>query len=141
MLPNNKYTDPCGNNTTDPKGLDAVHVATRRSRGVQSGLLVHNGGTEKTAGYIASRNLNSPRQGLGPHPTHQSFSNPPALPDDTAEDMYLKEIHKAELDALAYHTASMIENGGLQKLADTIMNEEISRMEADFALSRRETQT
>ena len=58
-----------------------------------------------------------------------------------AADMYLKEIHKAELDAVAAHTASIIENGGLQKLADAITNEELSRMKAEFALSRRKTQT
>lgn len=82
-------------------------------------------------------------QGLGIHPTHQSFSTPPA-PHDHAphdhhatEDMCLEEIYKAELDAVAAHTASIIENGGLQKLADTIMNEELAKMEAEFALSRR----
>lgn len=52
---------------------------------------------------------------------------------DDEESRYLKEIHKAETDALVAHTAAIIENGGIQELADTIMKEEIARMEAEFA--------
>ena len=54
--------------------------------------------------------------------------------DDEVE-RYLKEIHKAEIDALVAHTAAIIENGGIQELADNIMQEEIARMEAEFASS------
>ena len=103
---------------------------------------MHNGGIEKAADIIVAHTLTSPMQGLGAHPTHLSFPSPPASPDTTPADMCLDEIHKAELDAVAAHTASIIENGGLQNLADTIMNEELAKMEAEFALScRNETQS
>lgn len=124
-------------------GLAEVHSAERRAHGARVDVLLHNGGVQKAADIIVAHTLNSPMQGLGIHPTHQSFSTPPA-PHDHAphdhhatEDMCLEEIYKAELDAVAAHTASIIENGGLQKLADTIMNEELAKMEAEFALSRR----
>ena len=54
--------------------------------------------------------------------------------DDEVE-RHLKEIHKAEIDALVAHTAAIMEDGCIQELADTIMKEEIARMEAEFALS------
>ena len=52
--------------------------------------------------------------------------------DDEVEK-HLEEIHKAEVDALVAHTASIMESGGTQELADVIMKEEIARMEAEFA--------
>ena len=58
--------------------------------------------------------------------------------DDEVE-RYLEEIHKAEIDALVAHTATIMENGGIQELADTIMKEEIARMETEFASPQRES--